>query len=258
MDQEDTRRATSAIETTGEVAHHTGNCLALLPQILPASIDLMLADLPYGTTQCTWDTPIDLVRFWPAVWRALKQAGTAVLFATQPFTSRLISSAYDDFRYMWIWEKPKATGHLNSKKQPLRAHEDIVVFFRKPGTYNPQFEKGEAYKGTPRPASKTTEHYSAYGEARGDNPGIRYPRSVLRFSHALGKKEVKVHPTQKPVALLRYLIRTYSNPGDVVLDPCEGSGSTGEAAVLEGRKYIGIELDPVMSRHAIRRLKKLA
>jgi site-specific DNA-methyltransferase (adenine-specific) len=218
-----------------------------------ASIDLILTDLPYGATQCKWDSPIDLDRFWPLAWRVLKPAGTVVHFGAQPFTSRLISSAYADFRYVWIWEKPKATGHLNAKKQPLRAHEDIIVFYRQLGIYNPQFTAGEPYKGTARPASKTTAHYSEYGAAREDNPGIRYPRSVLRFSHALGKKEQKVHPTQKPVELLRYLVRTYSNPGDWILDPCEGAGSTGAAAALEDRNYIGIELDTDMSQHARRR-----
>ncbi len=231
----------------------TGDCLKLMPKMRPASIDLVLTDLPYGQTRCRWDTPIDLERFWPLVWRALKPAGTVVHFAAQPFTSRLISSAYADFRYVWIWEKPKATGHLNAKKQPLRAHEDIVVFYRQLGTYNPQFTEGKPYKGTARPASKTTEHYSTYGAAREDNPGVRYPRSVLRFPHTLGKKEQKVHPTQKPVELLRYLVRTYSNPGDWILDPCEGAGSTGVAAALEDRSYIGIELDAQMSRHARKR-----
>lgn len=177
------------------------------------------------------------------------------MFGAQPFSSRLVSSAYEDFKYQWVWEKSKASGHLNAKKQPLRAHEDLLIFYKDLGTYNPQFSMGLPYKGSRRPASINTEHYSSYGSFREDNPGIRYPRSVLRFGFTKGRKGEKRHSVAKPVPLLRYLIRTYSNPGDLVLDPCAGSGSTGEAALLEGRKFTGFEIDEALCKESIQRLE---
>jgi site-specific DNA-methyltransferase (adenine-specific) len=234
----------------------TGDCLTVLPKIEASCADLILTDLPYGTTRCKWDTPVDLDQLWPHLWRVLKPDGILALFATQPFTSRLISRAWDDFRYIWVWEKTKATGHLNAKKQPLRAHEDIVIFYRKPGTYNPQFTEGKPYKGSSRPASSGTAHYSSYGAAREDNPGVRYPRSVLKYGYTKGKKGSK-HDTEKPVDLLRYFVRTYTNPGELVLDVTAGSGSTGEAALREDRRFVGIELDPPTAASSRERLGAL-
>lgn len=232
-----------------------GDCFDLLPEMPPESVDFILADLPFGTTRCRWDTPIDLERLWPELWRVLVPKGTIVMFGVQPFSSRLVSSDYENFRYQWVWEKPKASGHLNAKRQPLRAHEDLLVFGRSQGVYNPQLVQGLPYKGSRRPASRNTEHYSKYGSAREDNPGIRYPRSVLKFGHVRAKKGEKLHAVEKPVPLLRYLIRTYSNPGNMVLDPCAGSGSTGIAAILEDRKFTGFEIDEKLCQEANQRLE---
>lgn len=208
------------------------------------SVDLLLTDFPYGTLnkRNTWDTIIDYNVFWKEAYRVCKVNAAIVSTAAQPFTSVLISSNYRDFKYSWVWEKSKASNYLNAKKQPLRAHEDIVVFYRNQCTYNPQMVEGIPYdKGT---AVRDTEAYGVQTKAvhvvSGD--GMRYPRSVQYFRTA--ESEGKHHPTQKPVALMEYLVKTYSNPNDVVLDPCMGSGTTGVACKNTGRQFIGIEKDP--------------
>jgi site-specific DNA-methyltransferase (adenine-specific) len=208
------------------------------------SIDLLLTDFPYGTLnkRNTWDTIINYDVFWKEAYRICKLNAAIISTAAQPFTSVLIASNYKDFKYSWVWEKSKASNYLNAKKQPLRAHEDIVVFYRKQCTYNPQMVEGNPYdKGT---AVRDTEAYGMQTKAVhvvSDN-GLRYPRSVLYFRTA--ESEGKYHPTQKPVALMEYLVNTYSNPNDVVLDPCMGSGTTGVACINTGRQFIGIEKDP--------------
>lgn len=214
------------------------NVLGNLPD---QSIDLLLTDFPYGTLnkRNEWDTIIDYSVFWGHVNRISKPTCAIISTAAQPFTSVLISSNYKDFKYTLIWEKSKATGYLNAKKQPLRAHEDIVVFYKKQPTYNPQMTQG-----TPYDKGKAVRDTEAYGiqtkevHVKNDS-GLRYPRSVIYFKTAEG--EGKYHPTQKPVDLYRWLIRTYSNEGDTVLDPCMGAGTTGIAAKMESRKFIGIE-----------------
>lgn len=213
----------------------------VLPTLEDNSIDLLLTDFPYGTLnkRNTWDNIIDYDTFWKEANRICKPNAAVISTAAQPFTSVLISSNYRDFRYTLVWEKSKATGYLNSKRQPLRAHEDIVVFYRKQPTYNPQMTVGKPYdKGT---AVRDTEVYGKQTKAVHvkNETGLRYPRSVLYFVTA--ESEGKHHPTQKPVDLFRWLIRTYSNKGDVILDPCMGGGTTVIAAALEGREYIGIE-----------------
>jgi DNA modification methylase len=213
----------------------------VLPTLGDSSIDLLLTDFPYGTLnkRNTWDNIIDYGEFWKEANRVCKPNAAVISTAAQPFTSVLISSNFRDFRYTLVWEKSKATGYLNSKKQPLRAHEDIVVFYRKQPTYNPQMTAGKPYdKGT---AVRDTEVYAKQTKAVHvkNETGLRYPRSVLYFVTA--ESEGKHHPTQKPVDLFRWLIRTYSNVGDVVLDPCMGGGTTGIAAALEGREFVGIE-----------------
>lgn len=205
------------------------------------SIDLLLTDFPYGTLnkRNTWDTIIDYDKFWKAAKRICKPNCAIISTAAQPFTSVLISSNYRDFKYSLIWEKSKASGYLNAKKQPLRAHEDIVVFYRSQPVYNPQMSDGKPYdKGS---AVRDTEAYAVQTkEVHVKNEtGLRYPRSVLYFKTA--ESEGKLHPTQKPVLLYEYLIKTYSNEGDVVLDPCMGSGTTGIAALNCKRSFIGIE-----------------
>lgn len=207
------------------------------------SIDLLLTDFPYGTLnkRNEWDTIIDYPTFWNHIDRICKPTCPIISTAAQPFTSVLIASNYKDFKYTMVWEKSKATGYLNAKKQPLRAHEDIVVFYKKQPTYNPQMTQGTPYdKGT---AVRDTEAYGVQTKevhVKNDS-GLRYPRSVLYFKTA--ESEGKYHPTQKPVALYEYLIRTYSNEGDTILDPCMGSGTTGVSCLNTNRNFIGIEME---------------
>lgn len=205
------------------------------------SADLVLTDLPYGVLNARneWDNVPDFALFWKCLNRVAKPDAAVISTAKQPFTSFLVASNVADFRYTLVWEKSKATGYLNAKKMPLVAHEDIVVFYRKVPTYNPQMTNGKPYnKGT---AVRDTECYGKQTKAveiKNTN-GKRYPRSVQYFRTA--ECEGKLHPTQKPVALMEWLIKTYSNPGDVVLDPFMGSGSTGVAALRNRRHFIGIE-----------------
>tara|TARA_R110000868_G_C10935730_1_gene766687 strand:+ start:908 stop:1648 length:741 start_codon:yes stop_codon:yes gene_type:complete len=212
-----------------------------LGNIASQSIDLLLTDFPYGTLnkRNEWDSIIDYPKFWEHVDRICKPNCAIISTAAQPFTSVLIASNYKDFKYTMVWEKSKATGYLNAKKQPLRAHEDIVVFYKKQPTYNPQMTQGTPYdKGR---AVRDTEAYGVQiKEVHVKNDtGLRYPRSVIYFKTAEG--EGKHHPTQKPVSLYEYLIRTFSNENDIVLDPCMGGGTTGIAALNTSRNFIGIE-----------------
>lgn len=221
-----------------------GDCLDLMRDIPDASIDLVLADLPYGTTQNKWDSVIPLDRLWAEYWRVC--TGAVVLTASQPFTSALVTSQIAHFKYDWVWRKQRGSGHLNAKKQPLRDKEDVCVFYKQQPTYNPQFSEGAAYsgasKGKFRAATKArTNTYGAYTGTATDNTGVRYPKQILEFD-AIDVK-LMVHPTQKPVALMEYLIRTYTNEGDTVLDNTMGSGTTGVACVNTGRSFIGIERD---------------
>jgi len=217
-----------------------GDCLELLASVPDNSVDMVLCDLPYGTTQCKWDSVIPFEPLWKEYNRVCKVNAPMVFTAAQPFTSTLITSNIKNFKYTWVWEKSKASGFLNAKRMPLRAHEDICVFYRKPPVYNPQMKQGEPYdKGN---AGKNTQVYgSQVTVPNKSDSGLRYPRTVVYFKTAEG--EGKLHPTQKPIALFEYLIKTYSNEGDVILDNCIGSGTTAVAAVNTERKYIGIELD---------------
>lgn len=232
-----------------------GNCLIELGQIPSQSIDLVLADLPYGITQNKWDSEIDLTALWAELKRVRKPTTPIVMFAAQPFTSKLVMSNPWEFKYDWVWRKPKGTGHLNAKKQPMRDKEDIVVFYQSQCYYNPQFSEGVPYKnkaGNPNLATSMSGSYGRYSNYREDNPGRRYPKQVLEFGVV---ERGTLHPTEKPVDLLRYLIRTYTKPGDTVLDPTMGSGSTGEAALSEGRDFVGIELDSQYYKVALERLR---
>ena len=221
---------------------HMDNMFNILGDIKPQSVDLLLTDFPYGTlnkARNQWDRVIDYDKFWEHISIICKPNAAIVSTAAQPFTSVLISTNYTDFKYCLVWEKSKATGYLNAKKQPMRAHEDIVVFYKKQPTYNPQFTSGKPYdKG------KALRDATQYGEQTKavhvkDSEGKRYPRSVLYFKTA--EDEGKLHPTQKPIALYEYLVKTYSNEGDTVLDPCMGSGTTGIACMNTNRHFIGIE-----------------
>ena len=214
-----------------------GDCLELMKNIPDGSVDMVLCDLPYGTTRNKWDSVIPLDMLWGQYERITKSNGAILLFAQSPFDKVLGCSRLNMLRYEWIWEKTEATGFLNAKKMPLKAHENILVFYRTLPVYNPQFTNGKPYI-----YKKDGISSANYGESNGtgmiENTGKRHPRSILRF-----KKEKGFHPTQKPIALLEYLIKTYTNPGAVVLDNCMGSGSTGVACVNTGRNFIGIELD---------------
>lgn len=226
-----------------------GDCLEMMKLIPDASVDMVLCDLPYGTTQCAWDAIIPFEPLWTEYKRVIKGTGAIVLSASQPFTSALISSNFAMFKYCWVWEKTRPGDIFNAKNKPLKSHEDICVFssgttangsdrrmkYLPQGvgaggvkTNNPD-EKEYAFKGK-RPSHKES-HVTQ---------GSNYPRSVLKIANP---NAGSVHPTQKPVALMEYMIRTYTNEGDTVLDNTMGSGTTGVAAVNTGRKFIGIERD---------------
>lgn len=215
-----------------------GDCLEMMKLIPDGSVDMVLCDLPYGTTQNCWDSLIPFPELWAEYKRVGKENCAFVLTAQPPFDKVLGCSNLAMLKYEWIWEKTKATGHLNAKKQPMKAHENVLVFYGKQATYNPQKTEGEAYK--PRPGRDACANYGSFGKDREGSPdGSRYPRSVVQFAH----EPKPVHPTQKPIALMEYLIRTYTNAGDVVLDNTMGSGTTGVACVNTGREFIGIERD---------------
>jgi len=218
-----------------------GDCLDLLGLIPFGAVDLVLCDLPYGTTRNRWDSVIDLDRLWAEYRRVLKPGGAVVLTGQGVFTARLILSNESWFKYKIVWEKSKPTNFLNARRQPLRKHEDVCVFYDRPGTYNPEMQAGRAYdKGV-----RKDQHSGSYGEflpARVRSDGARFPSDIVYFKTAESEAERTVwHPTQKPVELGRYLVRTYSNPGDLVLDNAFGSGSFLLAAALEQRRFVGIE-----------------
>lgn len=219
-----------------------GDCLERMKEIPDGSVDLVLVDLPYGTTQNKWDSVIDLEAMWLELARICHSRTPKVMFAQTPFDKVLGCSNLKELKYEWVWEKTTATGHLNAKKMPMKAHENILVFYDKLPTYNPQKTSGH------KPANSYTKHQddgSNYGKTKvgvsGGGQTDRYPRSVQVFK--TDKQQVSLHPTQKPVALLEYLINTYSNEGDTVLDFTMGSGSTGVACLNTNRKFIGIEMD---------------
>ena len=218
-----------------------GDCLEEMARIPGGSIDMVLADPPYGTTACRWDSVIDLDLMWAHLNRVIKPSGAIVMFASQPFTSSLILSNVRSFKYSMVWEKSQSTGHLNAWKMPMRAHEDLAVFYSKQPTYNPEL-KDKPAKNI-RPLTSRTKTSDCYGSHKLDvhrcPPDKTMPNSVLKFNNAQGT----VHPTQKPVDLMEYLTKTYTDPGQTVLDFSMGSGTTGVACKNLGRRFIGIELD---------------
>jgi len=222
-----------------------GDCLIEMPKIPDKSIDMILCDLPYGTTACKWDTIIPFEPLWEQYKRIIKDNGAIVLTASQPFTSALVMSNPAQFKYSWIWDKKLATGHLNAKRMPMKKHEDILVFYSGVALYNPQLIKRQEGKRTNKGTGKIQGlNDSAYG-IRKDSSGeydFRQPTSILEISNADRTK--RLHPTQKPVALFEYLIKTYTNEGDLVLDNCAGSGTTGVACKNLNRNYILIEKEP--------------
>ena len=216
-----------------------GDCLELMKDIPDGSVDMILADLPYGTTACKWDTIIPFEPLWEQYERIIKDNGAIVLTASQPFSSFLITSNIKMFKYCWVWDKKKGGNIFNAKYQPMKVHEDVCVFSKSSALYNPQMVEREKPK-----RSKNYGTGEAFGGNRTPEETVRtythtYPKSILEFSNAVQKG--KVHPTQKPVALFEYLIKTYTNEGDLVLDNVAGSGTTGVACQNLNRKYILIE-----------------
>ena len=218
-----------------------GDCLELMNDIPEKSVDCIITDLPYGTTQCKWDTIIPFEPLWKQYNRIIKDNGAIVLFGTEPFSSHLRLSNLKNYKYDWIWDKVKGTGFLNAKRQPMRNHELISVFYKKQCTYNPQKTYGHKMKKSYRSKDLQTD---VYGEMKNDytyESTERYPRSIQVFS--TDTQNSSLHPTQKPVALIEYLIKTYTNDGELVFDSCMGSGTTGVACINTNRRFIGIELD---------------
>ncbi|WP_417623060.1 DNA-methyltransferase [Parasphingorhabdus sp.] len=217
-----------------------GDCLEELGKLDDNSVDLILVDPPYGTTMCKWDSVLDLSKMWQQVSRVAKERSAIVFTAAQPFTSILICSNIKLFKYDLVWDKPNGTGFFNAKKMPLRNHESILVFYDKLPTYNPQKTEGHPRR-TAKISSVNSECYGKGFKKTNYDSTSRYPRSIQKFSS--DKRKSNLHPTQKPLALMEWLVKTYSNKGDVVLDFTMGSGTTGVAAKKLGRKFIGIELD---------------
>ena len=216
-----------------------GDCLEIMKQLPDNSIDMVLCDLPYGTTQNKWDSVIPLDEQWKQYRRIVKEHGAIVLTSQGMFTAELMVSNSKMFRYKWVWEKSKSTNFLNAKKQPLRKHEDVCVFYKKQPVYHPQMIEGEPYdKGVRK--NQLSGSYGDFQPVHVHSDGKRYPTDIIYFKTAESEGKV-FHPTQKPVELGRYFVRTYTNPGDIVLDNTSGSGSFLVAALLEGRNFIGIE-----------------
>ena len=238
-------------------------CIEGMKRIPDKSVDMILCDLPYGTTACKWDTIIPLEELWEQYERVIKDNGAIVLTATQPFTSTLVMSNIKKFKYQWYWKKNKVTGFANAKKQPLRNVEDIVVFYKKLPNYTPQGivrvdkkkRNGKSVGG--ETLRKSIEESSGNGMLRTEGHEYvqhftNYPRQFLEI-----KCESKtIHPTQKPVALFEYLIKTYTSEGETVLDNCMGSGTTAIAAINTNRNYIGFELDEEYYNLANERISK--
>jgi site-specific DNA-methyltransferase (adenine-specific) len=216
-----------------------GDCIEVMKHIPDASIDMVLCDLPYGTTYCSWDALIPFESLWNQYCRITKENAAIVLTASQPFTSALIMSNPKMFKYEWIWDKTNPTNFPNAKRQPLKQHESIIVFYRKQCYYDPQMVSGKPNHKQGKSTSRHAETQLISGRAPDDLTGMKYPKSILLFpKHS---SQGGLHPTQKPVDLFRYLIRTYTKPREIVLDNCIGSGTTAIAALRENRQFIGIE-----------------
>ncbi len=233
-----------------------GDCLEKMKDIPDKSIDMILCDLPYGTTACKWDTIIPFEPLWEQYKRIIKDNGAIVLTASQPFTSALVMSNVKWFKYEWIWEKSHPTGFASSKYNPLKYHESVIIFSKKTTIYNPQMTTGKPNHSMGKILnggiikSDSQLHIKAIQSQQSEN---KYPKSIQKFSNPRFKN---MHPTQKPVALFEYLIKTYTNEGDLVLDNCMGSGTTGVACKNLNRNFIGIELDPEYFKIAEKRINE--
>lgn len=224
-----------------DITLHNGNCLDVMKTLPSASIDAIITDLPYGTTYCKWDTVIDLDQMWSQVKRVLKKNRPFVTTSDQPFTSILIASNPKWFRHNWVWNKINATNFANCNHQPMKIHEDIVVFAEGKTTYNPQKTAGKVNHAQGASTANRSETRKIDKRVADDLSGMKFPKSIQEF--AKHSSQCGLHPTQKPVELYEYLIRTYTNGGDVVLDIAMGSGTTGVACINTGRRFIGIEIE---------------
>lgn len=234
---------------------HLGNCLDIMPTLPAGSVDMVLADPPYGTTACKWDSVLPFEPMWAGIRRVAKTQAAIVITSSQPFTSALVMSNPKMFKQALVWDKGKGSNPLLAKKRIMQAHEDICVFCKGGLPYYPQMSDGSPYKAPRTGGNRTNRITGTTKDAKGfrqaDNSGFRYPMSVLRYAIHCGSK---LHPTQKSVALMEYLVRTYTNEGDTVLDFTMGSGTTGVACMNAGRNFIGIELDPGYFEIAKRRV----
>jgi len=225
---------------------NTGCGLAGLRSLDPGSVELVFCDLPSGETRAHFDNPIDLAEFWPAAWACLKPNGAVVLMASSlRYAATVIASEPKWYRYDVVWEKSKATGFLNAKRQPLRAHEFVLVFCRVAPPYRPQVTSGHAVASGGGRQKRGGRSGGNYGDSRPYDYGgttDRQPRSVLRVASLEGPE--RRHPQQKPIPLLQWVVRTYTNPGELVVDPCAGSGSMGVAAIGDGREFVGWDFEP--------------
>lgn len=225
-----------------------GDCLELMRHVPDASVDMILCDLPYGTTACAWDTIIPFDVLWSHYWRIAKPNAAVVLTASQPFTSALVMSDASHFKYEWIWNKQIPSGMLNAKHQPMRQHESVLVFAKSKITYNPEMKLRDVpiVSGGMTKGSVNNHHTIERMEVK--TYTHKYPISILDFDKVRGNMKGGrinvIHPTQKPVALFEYFIKTYTNPGDLVLDNCSGSGTTAVAAQASGRRWLCIEKEP--------------
>lgn len=236
---------------------HNVDCLGEkgIPIIPDKSVDMIFTDLPFGTTNCAWDSVLPFGPLWKEYERVIKENGAIVLFAQSPFDKVLASSNIDLYKYEWIWEKNKATGHLNAEKMPMKAHENLLVFYKKLPMYNPQMTQGHK----PMNYAKNNHNSDVYGEGKDTVNRVgstdRFPRSVLYFPVINNDDPEKFHPTQKPVELCEYMIKTYTNPGQIVLDNCMGSASTAVAAINTDRFYIGFEKEKQYYEKSLNRIK---
>ena len=233
-----------------------GDCLEVMKTIPDGSIDAVITDPPYGTTACKWDSVIDFDLMWEQLNRIIKPNGAIVLFGSEPFSSALRMSNIKNYKYDWIWEKSKATNFLNAKKQPLRAKENILIFYKKQPTYNPQMTKGKSYNKGIRKEQSKDDVYGSFNQTEVKSEGNRYPRDVLYFKTAESEGKT-FHKTQKPLDLMEYLIKTYTNENETILDFTMGSGTTGVACKNTNRNFIGIEMDDNYFDIATKRINKL-
>jgi len=236
----------------GNGEFHVGDCFDVMATLPDTSVDMVLCDLPYGTTQNKWDSVLPLDALWKEYWRIAKPNAAIVLTAQAPFDKLLGASCLTYLKYEWIWEKTEATGHLNAKKQPMKCHENVLVFYRQQCVYNPQMTSGHKFVVAKTADKKNSSNYGKETGAQYYASDQRYPRSVIHIPKDM--KNAKLHPTQKPVALFEYLIRTYTDEGMAVLDNTAGSGTTAIAAERANRRWICIERDKGYATAAQRRI----